>query len=205
MANPQVVVAARKTPRQERSRALVEAILEATVRVLLEDGAERTTTVRVAERAGVSVGSLYQYFPSREALLAAVAQRHTEQLKATLASILDAGSTDLRTALASMIDAVIRAHQLSPALTAALGGELPRFGPLDWKTASAQRGRELAVRLFARHADELKPGLDVEAAALVCTTCVESVMNTAATRSPGRIVDGSIAHELLGLLLGYLT
>lgn len=59
----------RKVPRQARSAQLVEAVLEAAARVLAREGARRFTTVRVAEEAGVSVGSLYQYFPNKEALL----------------------------------------------------------------------------------------------------------------------------------------
>jgi AcrR family transcriptional regulator len=67
--SPKPVISARKRPRQARSTQLVDDILEAAVRVLTRDGARRFTTVRVADEAGVSVGSLYQYFPSKEALL----------------------------------------------------------------------------------------------------------------------------------------
>jgi AcrR family transcriptional regulator len=66
----------RKLPVQARSAASVEAILEATVQVLLQSGKERLTTTRVARRAGVSVGTLYQYFPNKRALLQAVLKRH---------------------------------------------------------------------------------------------------------------------------------
>jgi AcrR family transcriptional regulator len=66
---PQPPIAARKRPKQARSAQLVDDILEAAIRVLRREGAHRFTTVRVAEEAGVSVGSLYQYFPSKEALL----------------------------------------------------------------------------------------------------------------------------------------
>lgn len=59
----------RKLPQQERSRSVVTAILEAAIRVLQRDGARGFTTIRVAERAGISVGSLYQYFPNKEAIL----------------------------------------------------------------------------------------------------------------------------------------
>src|SRR6201992_3416629 len=61
--------APRKQPKQERSARLVEAILQAAIRVLERDGAAAFTTIRVAERAGVSVGSLYQYFPNKESIL----------------------------------------------------------------------------------------------------------------------------------------
>ena len=63
------VISARKRPRQARSERLVAAILEAATRVLTRDGARRFTTARVAEAAGVSVGSLYQYFPNKESIL----------------------------------------------------------------------------------------------------------------------------------------
>ncbi len=68
----------RKSPVQARSTASVEAILEATVQVLVSIGKERLTTTRVAERAGVSVGTLYQYFPNKTALLQAALRRHLE-------------------------------------------------------------------------------------------------------------------------------
>ncbi|ABE33346.1 bacterial regulatory s, tetR family protein [Paraburkholderia xenovorans LB400] len=63
---------ARKQPQQARSQATVDAIFDATIQVLLADGLQRLTTIRVAERAGVSVGTLYQYFPQKQALLFAV-------------------------------------------------------------------------------------------------------------------------------------
>ncbi|HEY1999491.1 TetR/AcrR family transcriptional regulator [Paraburkholderia sp.] len=66
----------RKTPRQARSVVTVDAVFEATIQVLLSDGVHRLTTTRVAERAGVSVGTLYQYYPNKQALLYAVLQRH---------------------------------------------------------------------------------------------------------------------------------
>ena len=70
----------RKTPVQARSAASVSAILEATIQVLLSVGKERLTTTRVAARAGVSVGTLYQYFPNKSALLQAVVKRHFSEI-----------------------------------------------------------------------------------------------------------------------------
>lgn len=63
-------------PRQARSAATVEAIHEATIQVLLTEGPSRLTTTKVAERAGVAVGTMYQYFPQKQALIFAVVQRH---------------------------------------------------------------------------------------------------------------------------------
>jgi AcrR family transcriptional regulator len=70
----------RKSPVQARSTASVDAILKATVQVLLKDGKEKLTTTRVAARAGVSVGTLYQYFPNKSALLRAALRLHMEEI-----------------------------------------------------------------------------------------------------------------------------
>ena len=76
----QVLLEPRKSPVQARSTASVDAILEATIQVLLSDGKERLTTTRVALRAGVSVGTLYQYFPNKSSLLKAVLRRHLNEV-----------------------------------------------------------------------------------------------------------------------------
>ena len=76
----QVVLNPRKSPVQARSAASVDAILEATIQVLLKAGKERLTTTRVASRAGVSVGTLYQYFPNKSALLQAALKRHLDKI-----------------------------------------------------------------------------------------------------------------------------
>ena len=87
------VISARKRPRQERSERLVADVLEAAVRVLAREGAQRFTTARVAEEAGVSVGSLYQYFPNKEAILFRLQSDEWNQTGALLESIL-AGSDE---------------------------------------------------------------------------------------------------------------
>ncbi|ASW01611.1 TetR/AcrR family transcriptional regulator [Paraburkholderia aromaticivorans] len=97
---------ARKQPQQARSQATVDAIFDATIQVLLAEGLQRLTTIRVAERAGVSVGTLYQYFPQKQALLFAVLQRHLERVvSATEAA---AGSAHNAT-LSAMVKAVVAA------------------------------------------------------------------------------------------------
>jgi AcrR family transcriptional regulator len=74
----QTRLTARKTPRQARATVTLEAILEATIQVLVATGPTRLTTTRVAERAGVSVGTMYQYFPNKQALLYAVTERYLD-------------------------------------------------------------------------------------------------------------------------------
>jgi AcrR family transcriptional regulator len=74
----------RKTPVQARSAVTVDAISEATIQVLLSHGTDRLTTTRVAERAGVSVGTLYQYFPNKQSLLFAVLEDHLDKVSAAV-------------------------------------------------------------------------------------------------------------------------
>lgn len=81
---PSLSLSPRKKPAQARSANTVSAILDASIQVLLAGGAERLTTTRVAERAGVSVGTLYQYFPNKHALLAAVIERNVSQMVAAV-------------------------------------------------------------------------------------------------------------------------
>ena len=80
----QAVLEPRKSPVQARSAASVDAILGATIQVLLQVGMERLTTTMVALRAGVSVGTLYQYFPDTSALLKAALKRHMDEVTAAM-------------------------------------------------------------------------------------------------------------------------
>jgi AcrR family transcriptional regulator len=96
----------RKTPIQTRAAVTVDAISEATIQVLLKQGLTRLTTTRVAERAGVSVGTLYQYYPNKQALLFAVLADHFDKV----ASAVDAACTEARhTPLSDMIRTVVEA------------------------------------------------------------------------------------------------
>lgn len=111
----------RKSPVQARSIASVEAILKATIQVLLKTGKERLTTTRVAARAGVSVGTLYQYFPNKSALLRAALQRHMDEIVSVLETSCreQAGSSleKMATALVtSFLEAKMRDAKASVAL-----------------------------------------------------------------------------------------
>lgn len=111
----------RKSPIQARSTASVEAILKATIQVLLKVGKESLTTTRVAARAGVSVGTLYQYFPNKSALLRAALQRHMDEIGTVLETVCreQSGSSleKMATALVtSFLDAKMKDAKASVAL-----------------------------------------------------------------------------------------
>ena len=118
----------RRIPRQARSRALVEVILEATARVLAERGYAGTNTNLVAERAGVSVGSVYQYFPNKDSLITALHEQHAAQMQAAIEAVLaGAQPRGLRGHLAAIVHALLAAHQVAPALHRVLEKEFPFF------------------------------------------------------------------------------
>ena len=114
----------RKLPRQARSRALVDAILDAAARILEEQGREALNTNLVADKAGVSIGSLYQYFPNRDAIIAAVADRHGHRVHHCVADLNLKAETSLENAIGRITHSLFSAHALNPALHAALDGDL---------------------------------------------------------------------------------
>lgn len=111
----------RKKPQQRRSRVTIDSIFEATIQVLLANGLEAITTVQISERAGVSVGSLYQYFPNKNALLAAIVQRHVGQVvDATIEACRSAHGKGVREMCATMMSAFVDAKTRRPEVSRAL-------------------------------------------------------------------------------------
>jgi AcrR family transcriptional regulator len=117
----QVILEPRKSPVQARSAASVDAILEATIQVLLSAGKERLTTTNVALRAGVSVGTLYQYFPNKSALLQAILKRHLAEVADAIELVCkeQKGNT-LRQMAAALITAFLQAKMRNPKTSVAL-------------------------------------------------------------------------------------
>src|ERR1700689_1161950 len=114
----------RKTPVQKRSTVTVEAIAEATIQVLLAVGLDRLTTTRVAERAGVSVGTLYQYYPNKQALLYAVLEVHGAKVAEAVESACRASrGAPVKVLIAAVVEAFVNAKlertDISTALYAA--------------------------------------------------------------------------------------
>ena len=111
----------RKKPQQRRSRVTIDAIFEATIQVLLANGLDKITTIQIADRAGVSVGSLYQYFPNKRALMAAVVKRHVgEVADATIAACNSAHGKTIGEMCATMMTAFVDAKTRRPEVSRAL-------------------------------------------------------------------------------------
>ena len=119
----------RKKPVQKRSQETVAAILEAAAQVFSRNGYAATTTDRIARRAGVSIGSLYQYFPNKDAILLGLVERHIEESQSFVTEkreeIEGAGQVGPEM-IGSLVEAAIALHSLDPALHRVLFEEAPR-------------------------------------------------------------------------------
>jgi AcrR family transcriptional regulator len=144
-------ISSRKQPQQARSAELVAAILDAAVQVLMKEGAQRFTTARVAERAGVSVGSLYQYFPNKTAILFRLQSDEWRQTSDLLRGILeDVQKTPLER-LRALVHAFIRSECEEAAVRVALDDAAPLYRDAPEAQEARASGRH-SVELFMREA-----------------------------------------------------
>jgi AcrR family transcriptional regulator len=160
----------RKAPRQARSTATVDAIFQATLQVLRAEGVSRMTTTRVAARAGVSVGTLYQYFPHKQALLHAVLQQHLEAVATAveIACRAQAGrplAVMADGAVNGYLDAKIARIEASRALYTVVAD----LGGTDLREAASQRITDAMTIMLGSAADAEFADLDAVIFALRAT------------------------------------
>ena len=139
----------RKTPIQARATVTVEAISEATIQILLSQGAERLTTTRVADRAGVSVGTLYQYFPNKQSLLFAVLEDHLEKVTEAVENACEnARHKPLTEMIKEVVEAFVDAKIARADITVALYKVAPDLGALALLKRVTQRLRKAIARML---------------------------------------------------------
>lgn len=203
--SPRPRTAPRKKPRQERSAATVDAILDATARVLCRTGYDRASTNRIAIAAGVSIGSLYQYFPSKEALVAALAERHMATMTALIrVKLAEVATAPVDVAVRTIIRAMFEAHAVDPPLHKVLIEQVPRIGRLENLRAVESEVEMLVTTLIEARKRELRR-TDVDAIAFLLITVVEAVTHAAvlAELKPSRAQ--AVVEELTDLVLRYLV
>jgi AcrR family transcriptional regulator len=191
----------RKSPRQERSRATVEAILEAATDILIRQGAGRLTTNRIAERAGVNIASLYQYFPGKHAILAELRRRHGAERRAAIRDVLiERRGDSLESTLRALVSMGVAAHAVNPALQRIFSQELPPLRYADISAADAPLFGEFRA-LLTRSATGIR---DRDLAMWIVATAADAVIHRAVVERPDDLANGSIAEELVTLLVRYL-
>lgn len=195
----------RRAPKQERSRETVEAILEATARVLVRDGYEGATTNRIAETSGYGVGSLYDYFPNKESLVAALMSRHAENMVEMVGSRFEAhAESPPVAAVRAWVEGCVEAHLSNPELHKVLIERAQELGDPGRVGEAEEHVARLVGSYLKKHAAEIRPD-DTSLAAFVISQTVISLAHKAVADRPESLEDGRLAEEVTGLVLGYLT
>lgn len=195
----------RKAPEQDRSRATVKAIVEAAAHILVKHGYDAFTTNRVAERAGVSIGSLYQYFPNKDALLSELMRRHVIEIERGVEEIASqALSAPLADVIRAGIEQNVKSHLIDPELHRVLSEEVPALGALDWKKAFSDRMEARVRGMLEARRSEIAVG-DIDLAVYIVTRAVEAVVHNAVGLKPHALKSGALAEELTRMVVGFLT
>lgn len=173
----------RKQPHQARSQATVEAIVEAAAHLIGCKGLDGFNTNAVAERAGVSIGSLYQYFPNKDAIMAALIRRTQEERAVALGAVLAQPHASLADLVRAVVSAVNRQHREQSLLAAAIDHEEARL-PVQGEIDGYLDGAGAALRaVFARYPAELV-NVDPARAARTLPALVRSVVDSWANLDP---------------------
>ena len=193
----------RREPTQQRAQVTVEAMLDAAVKLLKRGGASSITTNRIAETAGVSIGSVYQYFPNKRAIFIALHDRHIHQVDSAMhRRMAESAEATLEELIASLIDGMIEVHTIDPELSDLLQAEVPH---------RANGTRDFALRLhgafrsaLASHAQELGGRIDLDMRAFFVSNMVEALGHAILLRRPPGSSLSRARAELLRAVVAYL-
>jgi AcrR family transcriptional regulator len=193
----------RREPQQRRALQTVEAVLDAVIKILKREGFEAVTTNRIATVAGVSIGSVYQYFPDKRAIFAALHERHIQEIDRLVETkLMEHAASPLDKLMRAMIEAMVDAHASDPELYALLLTEVPH---------RAEGTRDFAVRLhgafrlaIASRSDEFKTRRDLDMVVFVVTHMVEALSHGAVLRRPARLSLAAAKEEAVRAVLAYL-
>lgn len=193
----------RRRPQQDRARQTIEIILDAVAEVLKRDGISAVTTNRIAEVAGVSIGSVYQYFPDKRAIFVALHQRHIEHIDRLIqATLVENADATLETLFRAMIDAMVDAHTPDPLLYALMYSEVPH---------RAEGTKDFAVRMhgafrlaIAAKAHEITRKSNPDRMAFVVAHMVDSLSHGAVLHRPRGLSLEDAKEEIAQAVLAYL-
>jgi len=193
----------RRRPRQRRALETVEAILDSVTRVLKREGAEAITTNRIAEVAGVSIGSVYQYFPDKRAILVALHERHIAEVDRMIESkLVENAAASLEGLVRALIEAMIDAHAIDPELHELLMTHVPHKADGSRDFASRLHG---AFRL-AISSRTTKPRIrrDIDEIVFVVANMVDALSHAAVLRRPSNVSLSAAKEEAVRAVMAYL-
>jgi AcrR family transcriptional regulator len=196
-------VTRRKHPQQARSQATVQAILTATAHILAEEGYDRFTTNRVAEQAGVSIGSLYQYFPNKESLLLALAEHHANQMVQLAEDHLEnVDNLSIPEVIQKIIEAAIASHGVNPKLHRVLHEQVPHSQVMQQLD---QAQMENLLRSFlAQRSDQLQ-SKNLDLTVFMIERTIRAIIYGAITEHSELLKTSELIQELTAMLSAYLV
>lgn len=193
----------RKKPRQARAAVTLDAIFEATIQLLLSDGPNRLTTTRVAERAGVSVGTMYQYFPHKQALIYALNERYLEALAEKIEATCRAHhGQPIGCMIEALIDTYWRAKTERAEVTRALYRSVVEMDNEALIAAFAARVDTATIAMLASASDARFPDLDSVNLTLL-TVIFGTVRNAFERNLPRSAIDG-LQRQLIQMCCAYI-
>jgi AcrR family transcriptional regulator len=171
---------------------------------LVKQGFDGLSTNAVASAAGVSIGSLYQYFPNKEALVLALIDRHMEDMNAAiLAELTRVAKLPLAEAARCVVELTIRAHAIDPELHRVLTEQVPRIGKLARLREMDEICHRMVAGLLAARRDEVAIR-DPDLAAFILVSAIESVVHRAALLYPQKLKDPRLVDETTLMVTRYL-
>ncbi len=198
-------VSPRKEPKQDRSKELVSAVLKATKLIMLDTGTKSVTTAKVAKKAGVSVGSLYQYFPNKESLISLVIEDHFEKMKINLMNEMNhLEGESLKSKLHSIVSRLIEVHLEDKDILIALEDY---SGELGLKVSERERQDSWIVfvqKILREHDHEIR-NINYEVAAFMITYSIDNLIHEAIYRDASFIKGNELGDEIFNMVYNYLT
>ncbi|MCX8278865.1 TetR/AcrR family transcriptional regulator [Phyllobacterium sp. 0TCS1.6C] len=193
----------RKSPQQRRATATLEAIYEATIQLLVKDGLSELTTTRVAERAGVSVGTLYQYFPNKQALIYAVNEVYLDALAEKIKTACTARRGDVMESMVeNLIDTYWQAKTERADVTRALYRSVVEMDNEALISAFIARTDAAAVAMFASASDA--PSTDPVLVTRVILTVIFGAVRNAFERAVAGPIDDGLRQQLRIMCVAYI-
>lgn len=197
----------RKEPKQQRSQETRERILGAAARVFAERGYAGGTTNHIAAEAGMSIGSLYQYFPNKDSILAELSRNHIRDGSLAVAHrLIEVGGMPdgLEAKIRLFVDALIEVHMVDHRLHRVLFEEAPRPTDIVEALRATDTWAIAACEQLLASDPEVRVA-DVELAARLVTTTIESLVHRFVAREGEALDPDRFATEVVRMLVGYLT
>lgn len=183
----------------------MEAILQATRNLAVRDGLERVTTNAVAKTAGVSIGSLYQYFDNLEAIIAELSRRHVESVLELMFAEVDAlAHESLEVGTRRLIRLMVEIHRQDPELHRVIAQSWPSLAARTHLSRVEQQLMRTAVAYLEHHRERLVVD-DLQRAAFVAIGSIEALTHNAVVMRPELLEGEALVDDISRMVLGYLT